>query len=220
MDLETAITERRSIRAFKTDPIPSEVLKSIIDLALRAPSWGNTQPWEIFIVLGEKIARLKKAFKEKFEKNEVPDPDLAMPTDWSESCLKRYKYLGKSLFEKIGISRDDHISRQQYYSNMYQGFGAPVFIYICLDKKLSNYSILDAGIFIQTLCLTAVSKGLGSCIMTHLVLYPDIVRKELGIPESKIIIMGVALGYEDTEAKINKFRSTREIEEVMVKWFF
>ena len=78
--------------------------------------------------------------------------------------------------------------------------------------------MLDVGIFIQSLCLAALEKGLGSCIMTHLVLYADVVREELAIPSNKNIVMGVALGYEDKEARINHFRSERETESVLVKW--
>jgi len=219
MDVETAILKRKSIRAFKGDPVEEGLLWSVINLALKAPSWGNTQPWEVFVVTDQKLADLKKGFREKFERDEPPNPDIPLPTEWPDECLKRYKDLGRSLFEKVGIGRTDTLLRRKHYLQMFQGFGAPVFIYICLDKKLSRWSMLDVGIFVQTLCLAAVSKGLGTCILTHLVLYPDVIRKELQIPASKSIVMGVALGYVDDTALINTFESTREDKSRLVKCF-
>jgi nitroreductase len=218
MDVERAIRERKSIRAFKDDPVPDMLLRSIINSALLAPSWGNTQPWEVFVVTGKKLVQLKKAFANKFETNQPTNPDFPLPTEWPEECLRRHKALGKALFAKIGIRRDDHARRKEHYLQMFQGFGAPVFVYMCLDKKLTNWAMLDVGIFIQTVCLVAISKGVSSCILTHLVLYPDIIRKELQISENKYMVMGIALGYPDEAAEINAFSSHRENQSDMVKW--
>ena len=218
MEVETAVKTRKSVRAFKADPVAADLLRSIMDLALMAPSWGNTQPWEVLVVRGKKLAQLKKAFRNKFEADEPTNPDFPLPTEWPEQCLTRYKALGKALFEKIGIRRHDHARRKEHYLQMFQGFGAPVFVYVCLDKRLSRWSMLDVGIFIQTVCLVAMSKGVSSCILTHLVLYPDIVRKELQISDSKYVVMGIALGYPDETAEINAFTSPRESQSDMVKW--
>lgn len=219
MDVDAAIMARKSVRAFRNNPVQEDLLWSVLGLGLRAPSWGNTQPWEVFVVTDQKLDELKKNFREKFERDELPNPDFPIPTEWPDECLKRHKDLGKSLFEKVGIGREDRDLRRKHYLQMCQGFGAPVFIYICLDKKLSRWSMLDVGIFIQTVCLAAVSKGLGSCILTHLVLYPDVIRKELQIPESKYIVMGIALGYAEDSALINRFQSPRENKSEVVKWF-
>jgi len=218
MDLESTIRERKSIRAFTSDPVDPEVLRQIINLALQSPSWGNTQPWEVYVVTGKKLEKIKSEFTKRYERGDQPNPDLAEPSSWPSACLERYRNLGKSLFEKIGISRGDHIGRKSHYLKMFNGFDAPVFVYICLDKELSNYALIDVGLFFQTLCLSAVDKGIGSCIMTHLVLYSDVVHQELGIPNSKNVVMGVALGREDMAAQINHFRSCRESESVLVKY--
>jgi len=219
MDLQTAIKYRKSVRAFTGSPVSSKVLKEVINLALASPSWGNTQPWEVYIVFGEKLVKIKEEVTKKYMRGDQPSPDLPLPTSWPTPCLKRYKKLGKALFEHIGITRSDEDSRRSHYLKMFQGFGAPVFVYICLDKKLSNYALIDVGLFIQSLCLAAVLKGLGSCILTHLVLYPNVVRAALEIANTKNVVMGVALGYEDKSARINHFKSGRESEAVLVKSF-
>jgi nitroreductase len=218
MNTKTAILERKSVRAFTDDAVAHNILKSVIDLALCAPSWGNTQPWEIYVVAGERLRTLKKRFAENFNQEVPTDPDLPIPSTWPDACAKRYKTLGKSLFEHLGIGRDDAVARKTHYSKMFEGFGAPVFVYVCLDKRLSAYSMLDAGIFIQTLCLAALEEGLGSCILTHLILYARVIREELAIPDTSNIVMGVALGYEDPAVRINSFRSERESQPLFVKW--
>lgn len=219
MNIETAILERRSIRAFKNDPVPQELVNRIIELSLRSPSWGNTQPWEVLVVMGEKVHELKEGFRSKFERDEPPNPDIPLPTDWPADCLNRYKSLGRDLFRKIGIRREDRESRRNYYLSMFQGFGAPVFIYVCLDRKLSQWALLDVGLFVQTVCLAATSAKLGTCILTHLVLYPDVIRKHLEVPNTKLIVIGIALGYTDKSALINTFRSPRVDMTEIVKWF-
>jgi len=210
MNVETAIRDRKSVRAFKKDPVAVDLVRSVLDLSLLAPSWGNTQPWEIFVVTGRKLALLKELFVKKFEADEPTNPDFPLPREWPERCSRRYKDLGKALFERLGMDRHDRARRKEHYVHMFEGFGAPVFVYLCLDRGLGIWSMLDAGIFIQTLCLTAISKGLGSCILAHLVLYPDVVRKELLISDSKNVVMGIALGYPDESADINASRSPRE----------
>jgi len=218
MDFESAIRERKSIRAFTGDPIDSEVLRQIINLALQAPSWGNTQPWEVYVVTGKKLEKIKSECTKRYERGDPPNPDLALPSSWPSACLERYRSLGKALFEHIGISRGDHIGRKSHYLKMFNGFGAPVFVYICLDKQLSNYALIDVGLFFQTLCLSATAKGIGTCILTHLVLYSDVVHEELEIPNSKRVVMGAALGRTDMAAQINHFKSCRESESVLVKY--
>jgi nitroreductase len=218
MNMKLAIKERISVRAFTNDAVANNVLKSVLELALCAPSWGNTQPWEVYVVTGDKLKTLKKRFTENYNKNDPVDPDLPIPSAWPDACAKRYKTLGKTLFEHLGISGDDVVARKTHYLKMFEGFGAPVFVYVCLDKRLSTYSLLDAGIFIQTLCLAALEEGLGSCILTHLILYANVLREELAIPNTKNIVMGVALGYEDPAAHINSFKSRRESNSLLVKW--
>lgn len=219
MDIQKAIRKRKSVRAFTNDNVPDEVIRSAVDLALLSPSWGNTQPWETFVVTGKKLALLKKIFADKFEGDITVNPDIPIPTEWPDDCKRRYQNLGKELFSKIGTKRGDKEGRREHYRKMFQGFGAPAVVYLCLDKKLTKWALIDIGIFIQTFSLAAVGFGLECTVLTHLVMYPDDIRRELGIGDNKFVIMGIAVGYADEEAIINSFKSKRDAHEELVKYF-
>ena len=128
MDLVSAIRGRKSVRAFKNDLVSDSILMSVVELALCAPSWGNTQPWEVYVIKGEKIKKLKKQFTQKFQKDDPVNPDLAIPSAWPDACSTRYKTLGKTLFQHLGINRGDSVARKLHYLRMFEGFGAPVFV--------------------------------------------------------------------------------------------
>jgi nitroreductase len=124
MELDQAVLGRRSIRAFLPDPIPRDKIQKIVELARWAPSWGNTQPWEIVVADGEKTRSLAKAFEEELMKGAGPRSDILMPVDFPELHKKRYTGLGRDLLTFLGVARDDSEGRRQHYLNMYKFFGA------------------------------------------------------------------------------------------------
>lgn len=218
MELKGAIRKRQSIRAFKPEPVSKEILNRIMEDALLAPSWGNTQPWEFTIVGGNTVKKLGEELSNK-KLNNVPDnPDLEMPEKWPDLCMNRYRNVGKGLFETLSIERGDKEKRDQHYLNMYKFFGAPSMIYIYIDKELGIYSVLDVGIIIQNISLLAVDYDLGTCIEAAAVRYPDIVRKHLNIPGSKKLVMGIAIGYPDRDSPYNRYKSGRENPDVLIRW--
>ena len=219
MELKDAIRKRRSIRAFKADPVPKAILVKIMEDAICAPSWGITQPWEFTIVGGDTVKRLGEDFS-NMRLNRVPyNPDIDMPPEqWPDTYMSRYRKMGKGLFDALSIEREDKDKRDQHNLNMFRSFGAPNLIYICIDKELGIYSVLDVGIIIQNIILLATDYGVGTCIEAVAVRYPDIVRKYLSIPESKKLVIGIAIGYPDCDSPYNKFKSERENLDVFVKW--
>ena len=218
MELKDAIKKRRSIRAFKPDPVPKEILNSIMEDALLAPSWGNTQPWEFTIAGGETVRKLGEEFSNE-KLNNVPDnPNIEMPEKWPDQHMNRYREVGKGLFETLSIGRRDTEKRTQHYVNMYKFFGAPNVIFIYMDKELGIYSVLDVGIIIQNIALLAVDYGLGTCIEAAAVRYPDILRSHINIPESKKFVMGIAIGYPDHDSPCNTYKSNRDNVDTFVKW--
>jgi len=218
MNIKECVEARISIRAFRGDPVPQEVLKEIFQIALRAPSWGNTQPWKCTVVGGEILQAMIKEFLEKVSMGEPPRPDVEMPRDWPEDLSKRYKENGRELFKVLGIGREDQEKRDLHRLNMFRFFGAPQAIYFHMDKKLGAYSLFDVGIFAQNVALLATEKGVGTCFLAVSVLYPDVVRRHTGIPESDQIVMGMAIGYPDGKAPINLFRSQRKALEDFLRW--
>jgi nitroreductase len=218
MELKQIIKERRSTRGFLAKPVPKKTINSLLSLAGHAPSWGNTQPWEILVVSGDLVKKLGEAFCQKAQEYASQTPDFEMPKVFPEPYLSRYRQVGKDLFSILGIQRDDTDSRLSHSLKNFKGFGAPIFLYVLLDQRLSPYAFLDAGLFLQTLCLSAADQGLGTSILAALARYPEVIREYLPIPQGKKILIGVALGYPDKKAPANRYRSGREPLENWVHW--
>jgi nitroreductase len=218
MELREAIERRKSIRAFRQEPVPREVLDEILEKALRAPSWGNTQPWRVTVVGGEVLASMVEDFLNKVTSNEPSCPDVEFPGIWPDPLLRRYKENGRMLFAALGIGREDREKRDHHRLNMLRLFGAPQAVYLHQDRNLSPYSIFDAGLLAQNIALLAAEKGVGTCFLALSVLYPAVIRQYTGIPETDRILIGLAIGYPDGDAPINQFRSEREPVETFVKW--
>jgi len=218
MELKQTIKERRSVRGFLPKPVPKKTINSILSLAGRAPSWGNTQSWELLVISGDLVKKLGEAFCQKARESASQTPDFEMPKIFPEPYLSRYRQVGKDLFSILGIQRGDTDGRLSHSLYNFRGFGAPIFLYVLLDQGLSPYAFLDAGLFLQTLCLVAVDHGLGTCILAALARYPEVIREYLPIPKGKKILIGVALGYPDKKAPANRYRSRREPLENWVTW--
>lgn len=210
MELKQAIQARKSVRGFLPKPVPKKIINSILSQAGHAPSWGNTQPWEILVVSGDLVEKLGEAFCQKAREGVVQTPEFEMPKDFPEPYLSRYRQVGKDLFSILGIQRGDTDGRLSHSLKNFKGFGASIFLYFLLDQGLSPYALLDAGLFLQTLCLSATDHGLGTCILAALARYPEVIREYLPIHQGKKILIGVALGYPDKKAPANRYRSRRE----------
>jgi nitroreductase len=211
MDLKDAIMNRRSIRLFLPDAPARETITRIVDAARWAPSWGNTQPWDIVYADGEKVEALTAAFVNEAKKGVTPRPDVAMPWDFPPKFKERYRGVGRALFTQLGIDREDMEGRREHYMNMYRLFGAPGIFYLTIFKELNEpYACLDLGSVGTTICYLAVAEGLGTIFLSASVHYPDIVREILAIPDSQKIVMGVAVGKQHPDAPASTFRSGRE----------
>ncbi len=217
MDLIEAIRSRKSIRAYKPDPIPRKILAELLETSIRAPSWGNTQPWEFAVIGGKVMEELKQALVQKAEEDTPENSDIPPPT-FAGRYLERRRENGRQLFEVLGIDRADREKRRQWYLTGINFFGAPNAIIIYIDKSLGTWSILDTGIVMQTIMLAAWSYGLGTCALYRAVMYPDELRRILNIPESKLIVCGLTIGYPDMDAPQNRFRSTRDPLDTFVTW--
>ena len=219
MQLQEAIRGRRSIRKFLSKPVPEEMIRDIIAQCLWAPSWGNTQPWEIIVATGEALQEFKERNRAALLEGRAPRPDIAMPEVWPESNKKRYVDLGKSVLQAQSIAREDKQARTEHFARMFYLFDAPAVVIFAVDKALLlEYAMLDIGIILQTFCLLAHDRGLGTCIMAAIVTYPQIARQVLGIDESRRLVMGAALGWPDAQAPINCFARSRAKPEECVRW--
>ncbi|MDY6968402.1 MAG: nitroreductase [Spirochaetota bacterium] len=217
MEFMDVISGRKSIRKFRSDIVNCDVLESIIKNALRAPSWGNTQPWEIAVLGPDLVKKIGDEFVQEFMSGTSPNPDLEMPENWPYKYKKRYVDVGRSLFEVMKIQREDKEARMEHYLNMFRFFYAPHAVYIYMDKAINPYyGVFDLGALTNNICLTAYENGVGTCILGAVANYPDVVRKHLNISEDKNIVIGIALGYPDKENPVYGFRSVRD--EGVISW--
>ncbi len=216
MNVMDALKSRYSVRAFKQDLVSKETLLQILEAANSAPSWADTQPWEIYVAGGEVLDTLRKNFLSKFEEGATSVPDIQRPVDWPVAPKKRMMENMEHRFKSMGIARDDNKTRQIFARRSYEFFGAPLVVYLCLDRDLTSCSYFDLGSVAQSIMLAAQEFGVASIPAVSLVTYPELIRQELGIPENLLIYIGIALGYEDPDDVANKPRSLRRpIEEVV-----
>jgi len=211
MELIDAIKGRQSIRAYQPTPVPKDVLRTILATALSSPSWGNTQPWECTIVGGKKKAELDRVLSELAKDMKPASPDLEMPSpNWPAPCMKRLlKLVGDLPFLK---------QDSEHFKDMFKAWNAPNAIIVYADGALKPYALLDVGAFIQNILLTAYHYGLGTCCDFGLVRWGKEVRDCLGIPESKNLILGIAIGYPDLHSPLNQSRSTKEDLDTFAVW--
>ena len=224
MEIVEAIHHRKSIRAFKPESVPQEILKEIMKLALRAPSWANTQPWEFAVVSGRKLEEIRGAFVERVE--EPPNPDIPRPREFPEPYDTRRRVLGRKVFELKGISREDKEKRRWWQLQGLRLFEAPCVIYIYIDRSfylqgdgLNIWPIFDCGLVAENIMLLATKYGLGTIAQIQAVGHPGVLRKVLGIPDSKLIVVGLAIGYPDWDDPINQLCSEREPLDNVSTWY-
>lgn len=219
MDVIEGIKSRKSIRAYKTEPVPREMLEKALEVARWAASADNSQPWEVAIISGKPLAELKQMLAEKIGVMEEFKPDIPFPfPNYPPLYTKRGKENGKRLFECLGIPRGDMEKRLQWTQHMIRFFDAPAAMILYVERALGDYAILDAGMFLQNFMLACTKYGLGTCVEMGVVFYPQVLRSMLNIPESKLILCGLAIGYPDENAPVNKFRSQREPIESFANW--
>jgi len=213
MTVKDALNKRHSIRAFLPKHIEKNILVDILMSAVRTPSWANSQPWEIFIAQGDTLNRIKKGYLESYANGTPTTTDIPRPSEWTEAAKERQKQLRPDMVRDCG----EDVS--QFGSLNQEMFHAPAVIYICMDKRLSSWSLYDIGAYSQSLMLSAIEHDLGTIPAVTLTHFPQILRKELQIPEHFHITIGIAIGYIDTKNGINRFISGRSPIEETVRFF-
>ena len=210
-DVFAAASTRRSIRAYKPDTVPPDIVREIVALGRHAPSGSNIQPWSVHVLTGATLARVGTAIQQAFLSNEPGHKrDYDYYTDpIEEPYLARRRQCGWGLYGTLGIGRGDHAKSQAYRARNYDFFGAPVGLIFTIGRELERGSWLDYGMFLQTLMLAARARGLHTCAEAAIASYPDIVRRELDIAADRIVICGMAMGYADPDAVVNTFQPQR-----------
>lgn len=220
MDIVEAIKTRKSIRNFKPDPVPKETLREILEIASRAPSAMNTQPWEFIVLSGDVLENIRRGNVEKLNSGTLPHPEHSV-VGWPSDSVYRQRQveLAKQLFHLMEISREDKKKRAEWMERGFRYFDAPAAIIALSDRSLSEAGpLMDVGAVMQNICLAALNYGLGTCIEDQGVMYPDVVRKFADISESKRIIIAIAIGYPNWDFPANRVQTTREPVESITTW--
>jgi nitroreductase len=215
MDLLKVINERKSIRAFKPDPVPREKIEEILRLSILAPSAINLQPWEFIVVMGEEKERLSRTLIKAYREKKIscsPEAVKPLPKAYTRRGAKTLELM-TPFFEDMGVDSDQFVNEGSCHF-----YGAPIAIILCQDDALPKARFVDIGLTLGYFILTAHDFGLGTCPIGLVTAYEDEIRDLLNIPENKNVVIGVALGYPDSESPINRFKSSRDDLEKFVRW--
>ncbi len=215
MDIFELIKRRKSCRVFLPDPVSKELIQDILFWAGKAPSAINVQPWEFIIVSGREKQRLvEKLLKTHQEKKVSCGPGTSRPLP--EPWIKRQR----ELFSGMSLSaQEDHLDLGAFIpEGSCRFYDAPTAILVCLDQIFPASRLLCLGMALGYFFLIAESKGLATCPIGLITAYEDEIKEHLNIPEEKQVILGIALGYGDPSAAINRFKSNRDDLESMTRW--
>jgi nitroreductase len=220
MELLDAIKSRRSIRAYKPDHVPKKVLTELLEVATRAPSGTNAQPWEFFVLTGKVLDELSHIMVEKVRSGDMkPHPDIEMlfTIPPKGPYGKRQQRFFKQVLDLLE-PEEGKTKMQRWYEQSVSTYGAPARIIIVADKSAPGWFIFDIGSITQTIALAAQEYGLGTCILGDTAAYPEEVRRIADLSESKQVIIGIAIGYPDWDHPLNSLRTDREPVEELVTW--
>ena len=217
MEYHEVINGRRSTRGFLEKPVTVEVLKEVIELAVRAPSSMNTQPWHFHIVTGEVLDNIRRENTKRNVEGVPPSREIKSPLGYEGKHRERQIEIAIQLFQEMEIERDDKEGRQDWVLRGFRQFDAPVAIIVTFDEELKEDDIskFDCGAAVNGLVNAGWSKGLGAVINSQGIMQSPVVREYAKIPDNQIIMICVAMGYPDEEFPANKVISKRRtIEEV------
>lgn len=211
--VDLAIGARKSVRAFLPDLVPVGCLDEILSLAARAPSGGNLQPWRVHVVRGETLKRLTTSVCNAFDQpGEQHTAEYEYyPTEFFEPYLSRRRKAGLDMYSLLHITKGDRTLMQEQHRRNFTFFDAPVGLIFTIDRRFSHGSLLDYGMFLQTLMLAAESRGLATCAQAAWLDYHSIIADVLELPKEERLVCGIALGYEDTAAVVNHLYTERAV---------
>lgn len=209
ISVDEAITTRRSVRAFRSDPVPRETIEHILEVATRAPSGTNIQPWHVDVLTGDAQRRMSEALLKRREEGPA-DPEFSYyPKKWFEPYLGRRRKVGFDLYGLLGIAKGEKDKMWAQFGRNYTFFDAPVGLFFSMHRDLEIGSWLDMGMFLENVMIAARGQGLDTCPQAAWVEYPKTVSEILGLPDDRILICGMCLGFEDKTAPENALVTER-----------
>jgi len=216
---EEAIRTRRSVRAFLPTEVPKDTIVRILELAARAPSGSNIQPWQVAVLTG---APLQALTGELHALSLAGDPGREeypyYPRRWREPYIGRRRKVGWDLYRSLGIARGEDEKMRRQHARNFLFFDAPVGLIFTIDRDMEQGSWLDYGMFIENIMIAARGFGLDTCPQAAFNMYGHVIAARLGLPDSRMLVCGMALGHADPTAPENNFITEREPVEGFVRF--
>ena len=212
MQISEAIKSRISCRSFLQKKVDKSDLEKIMYLASLSPSGGNIQPWNVYVLTGKPLKKLTDDVKKNlkaFPKGEMPEYQV-YPKDLTETYLQRRNKCGEDLYKLLSIERGDKEKRRAQFAKNFEFFGAPVGLFIYINRSMGFPQWADLGIFIQTIMLQAREFGLHTCAQESWTVWHNLLKNHINPPKELMLFCGMAIGYIDNDAKVNELRTERE----------
>jgi nitroreductase len=212
--VDAAITSRRSIRAFLDRPVAREDIERILDVAARAPSGTNTQPWKVYVLTGQARERLVDAIgqvnADPQQAREHTEEYAYYPREWISPYVDRRRKVGWDLYSLLGLTRENKAGMAAQHARNYRFFDAPVGLIFTIDRIMEQGSWLDYGMFLQNIMVAARARGLDTCPQAAFTQYHRVIAEELQLPANEMVVCGMALGWADPERIENTLVTERE----------
>jgi len=206
--LAALIAGRRSVRAFRPEPLSRELLAELFSAAQHAPSWCNIQPWRVIVTSPALTAALGADVLAAYEAGER-GPEIPFPPEYPEPYLAHRRACAGALYSAMGIARGDEDGRMDAWRRNYRFFGAPHAAIVSIDRRLGAYAMLDLGVWLGIVLTQAAAMGIATCPMASIAAYPGPVRRRLPIGEHQAIAVAIALGFADDAAPANRCQTRR-----------
>jgi nitroreductase len=217
VNVSEAVATRMSCRSFLPTPVPEATVRAILDAARQSPSGGNLQPWRVYALAGEALAGLVAAVRAKLPthpRGEEPEYEIYPAALWEPFRSRRFK-CGEDLYATLGVTREDKLARLLQFARNYEFFGAPVGLFFYLDRRLGPPQWSDVGMYMQSVMLLAREHGLDTCAQEAWSVWHGTVGAYLGAPAELTLFSGMALGWRDESAPVNRLRTERApLEEI------
>ena len=199
---------RRSVRAYKPDPVPRDTVLEILQAAATAPSNSNTQPWAVYVLAGEPKKALGAALVAAFEAAELP-PSQHFPDPLPQEFGQRQADFAQRYYDCLGIARDDATARSRQTQRNFSFFGAPVGLIFAIDARLTRHSWLDLGLYVQNVMIAAKARGLDTCPQVSFARFQPVIAPQLGMAPHELVACGMSMGFGDADAGVNRMEMPR-----------
>lgn len=216
--LDALLAHRHSCRAFLPAPVPRADIVQLLETAGRTASWCNFQPWQIHVVSGEPLTRLRDDLVARASSGAQPAPELDWPSGYAGVYLERRREAGWSLYKAVGVEKGDRDASARQALENFRLFGAPHLLILTSPPALGTHGVMDCGAWVASFLLAVQAMGLGAIAQAALASWPDILRAHLNIGQDRRIVCGIAFGYEDAQHPANSYRTRRAPLEELVSW--